>query len=240
MRFLLLLLSIPLPMLAQESPLFPRASVRGGLSSGSFRTTARIDPETAGEEGTWIEFERDLGLDDARRLRRFEAEWRPFRRHELEATYFSARRSGIAQIDRDITFRNQTYPVNAMVTTRFDLDYASLTYTFWARRSDHDGIGITLGAATLAIDASIRAESGGASATLEQKADTDLPVALAGLQSRVAITPRLHLLANAATLPHVSIGDYSGDAVTAAAQLEYRPLNRLGIGAADHYFPLNV
>jgi hypothetical protein len=237
MRLLLLFLASTLPLAAQESLLFPRFSVTGSTSPASFETNARIDPETTlAAVGTLVSFERDLGLEDSRTLQRFSAQWRPFRRHELAATYFSAPRSATRQITRNITFRNQTYPVDALVTTQFALDYASLTYTYWARRSDRDGLGITLGAATLSMDASVSV----AQTTISQQADTDVPVALAGLQGRVAITPRLHAEASAATLPRVTIGDYSGDALTAAARLEYRPLNWLGIGGAYHYFRLNV
>ena len=46
MRLLLLVLVLPLPLAAQESPLFPRASVTGGVSPASFETNGRIDPET--------------------------------------------------------------------------------------------------------------------------------------------------------------------------------------------------
>lgn len=237
MRLLLFFLAVTVPLGAQESLLFPRFSVTAGTSPSSFETNARIDPETTlAAAGTEVSFERDLGLEDARTLRRVSAQWRPFRRHELAATYFSAPRSGSEQITRDITFRNQTYPVDALVTTQFDLDYASLTYTFWARRSDRDGLGITLGAATLSMNASVAV----ATASVSQQAKTDVPVALAGLQGRVAFTPRLHAEAGAATLPRVTIGDYSGDALTAAARLEYRPVNWLGVGGAYHYFRLNV
>src|SRR6266498_3754953 len=49
--------------------------------------------------------------------------------------------------DREFRFRNNVYPVHALVTTGFDLTYWSATYTYWARRSARDGFGITLGAA---------------------------------------------------------------------------------------------
>jgi hypothetical protein len=240
MRLLFVLFAFALPLAAQESLLFPRFSVTGGTSPASFETNARIDPEFGVQEGTLVSFEHDLGLEDSRTLQRFGVQWRPFNRHELAASYFSAPRSGREQINRTIVFRNQSYPVNALVTTQFDLDYASLTYTFWARRSDRDGLGITLGAATLSMDATVSSQQTNTLVSVTQQADTDVPVALAGLQGRVAMTPRLHGEASVATLPRVSIGDYSGDALTAAARLEYRPLRWLGIGAAYHYFRLNV
>lgn len=239
MRRILLIFVIALPVSAQDL-LFPRFSVTAATSPAEFETNARIDPETAGGTGTLVSFERDLGLEDSRTLQRFGLQWRPGHRHEFGLMYFSAPREGFEQIDRTIVFRDQTYPVSALVTSELDLDYASLTYTFWARRGQRDGLGITLGVATLAMDASVTAEQLGQSVTVTQTAETDVPVALAGLQGRFALLPRLHAEANIATLPRVTIEDYTGRAVTGAARLEYRPWDWLGIGAAYHYFTLDV
>ncbi|PYQ26924.1 MAG: hypothetical protein DMF56_22370 [Acidobacteria bacterium] len=240
MRLLFVFLFASLSAAAQDSLLFPRFSVTASSSPALFETNARIDPEVTGQQGTLISLEHDLGLDDSRTLQRFSVQWRPFRRHELAATHFSAPRSATQPIVRTITFRNQIYSINTLVTTQFDLDYTSLTYTYWARRTERDGFGITIGAAALSMDASVSTLGFDVTVTQTQRADTDVPVALAGLQGRVAFLPRLHGEASVATLPRITIGDYSGDALTAAARLEYRPLNWLGIGAAYHYFRLNV
>jgi hypothetical protein len=238
MRPLALLMLFTTPLFAQE--LFPRFSITAGASAAQFDTNVRFDPDNTGSSGTVVSFERDLGLEDARTLQRFGVQWRPFRRHELAATYFSAPRSGFEQIDREIVFRDETYPVRALVTTELDLDYASATYTFWARRTDRDGIGITLGAAALSFNASILAETEDQTVTISERAETDVPVALAGLQARVALLPRLHAEGSVSTLPRVTIEGYTGDAITANARLEYRPLSWLGVGAAYSYFRLNV
>ena len=240
MRLLVISLVLALRLAAQESPLFPRFSVTAGTSPARFGTDVRIDPETSTEEGTRVSFERDLGLEDSRTVQRFGLQWRPLRKHELAASYFSAPRSGFEQINREIVFRNEVYPVNAAVTTQFDLDYASLTYTYWARRGTRDGLGITLGAASLKMDASVSAVRPDVSVTITQQAETDVPVALIGAQGRIAFTDRLLAEASAATLPRVTIEDYTGRALTAAARVEYRPLRWLGVGAAYTYFHLDV
>jgi hypothetical protein len=242
MRFAAFILALTLAssLAAQESLLFPTFSITGASSPANFETNIRVDPETSGEEGTEVSFERDLGLEDARTLQRVGVQWRPFRRHELAATYFSAPREGLEQIDREIVFRDEVYAVSALVATEFDLDYASLTYTYWARRSDRDGLGLTLGAATLAFDASVTANRPGTSVTVTQTAETEVPVVLVGAQGRVAFLRRLHAEASIATLPRVTIEDYTGRALTGQARLEYRPLNWLGLGAAYHYFRLDV
>jgi len=110
MRLLFVFLFASVSAAAQESLLFPRFSVTASSSPASFETNARIDPEVAGQQGTLISLERDLGLDHSRTLQRFAVQWRPFRRHELAAMHFSAPRSATRSIVRTITFRNQTYP----------------------------------------------------------------------------------------------------------------------------------
>ena len=237
---LLAIVLFALPIAAQDTPLFPRFSLIGGSSAAEFETNVRIDPEAGSSVGTLVTFERDLGLEDSKPLPRFELQWRPFARHELAATHFSASRAGFEEIDREIVFRDQVYPVRADVATEFELDYWSLTYTYWLRRAERDGFGLTLGAAKLGFDVSITATREDSSVTLSQEADTDVPVALAGLQGRVAFTNRLHGEASVATLPSVTIGDYTGSALTGQARLEFRPLRWLGVGAAYDYFKLDV
>jgi hypothetical protein len=225
---------------AQDAAVFPRFSVTAATGPAAFDTNARIDPDDAAGEGTLVNFEDDLGLEDSITLQRLGVQFRPFARHELAGSYFSAERSGFEEIDRDITFRDEVYRVNARVTTQFDLEYLSATYTYWARRSERDGLGITLGVATLSMDAAVTAEQPGQTVSATQSAETDVPVALGGIQGRVAFTPRLLGEASVSTLPSVTIEDYTGHALTANARLEYRPVRWLGIGAAYHYFRLDV
>ena len=225
---------------AQESPLFPRVSVSGGRYGGHFTTDVRLDPDVTGGEGTRIGFERDLGLEPDESLQRFALEWRPLARHELAGSYFSSSRRGFQQITRDFVIRDTTYPVNALVTTGFDLKYWSATYTYWARRSARDGFGITVGAAGLSLDASVIAQRPDFTVTANETANTDVPVALVGAQWRVALSNRLLAGASAATLPRVTISGYTGRALTGGAHVEYRALQWLGVGAAYNYFRLNV
>lgn len=237
MRLAVILL-LAFPLAAQD--LFPRFSITGATSPAEFETNARIDPENAGGEGTLVNFERDLGLEESRTLQRFGVQWRPFARHELAASYFSAPRSGFEQINRNITFRDEVYPVNALVSSQFDLDYWSATYTYWARRGTRDGFGLSLGVANLELNASVTAATIGSVATVTQTAETEVPVALIGAQGRVAFTRTILGEASMATLPRVTIEDYTGRALTGNARLEYRPVRWIGIGAAYHYFKLDV
>lgn len=236
--FALLLLTVPLA--AQDSPLFPRVSLTGGGATSEFDTNVRVDPDDGASEGTLVNVERDLGLADSRSVTRFDLQWRPFARHELAVSHFSAPRRGFAFIDREIVFRDEVYPVQALVTTKFDLDYWSATYTYWARRSERDGFGLSVGLATLAMDASVTAERPATTFTVTQFAETEVPVALGGVQGRIAFTPRVLGEASVAALPRVTIEDYTGRALTASARLEFRPVRWVGVGAGYSYFRLDV
>ena len=240
MRRLILLFCIAPVALAQNDVLFPRFSVTASASPADFATNIRVDPENASGQGTLVSFENDLGLEDSRTLNRFGVQWRPFARHELAATYVSAPRSGFEQIDREIVFRDETYRVSALVTTELNLDSFTATYTYWARRGERDGLGLTIGVATLAMDVAILAEQPGQTVTAREEAETDVPVGLLGAQGRFAFTRHVLAEASVATLPRVTIEDYTGSALTGNARLEWRPLDWLGLGAAYHYFRLDV
>jgi hypothetical protein len=238
MRRLVLLFLIAGPLYGQE--LFPRFSVTAGASAANFDTNVRIDPEQTNEAGTVVSFERDLGLEDSQTVRRLGLQWRPLTRHELTWVDFSADRNGFEQIDREIQFGDDTYPIRALVTSELDIGYTSVSYTYWARLTERNGIGVSIGVAGLSFDASVIAETEDQTVTFSERAATDVPVALAGLQGRVALMDRLHAEGSVSTLPRVTIEGYTGDALTGNARLEYRALPWLGIGAAYSYFRLNV
>jgi hypothetical protein len=69
---------------------------------------------------------------------------------------------------------------------------------------------------------------------------SDVPVALGGLQGRLAFTDHILGEASVSALPRVTIEGYTGRALTANARLEYRPVRWLGIGGAYNYFRLDV
>lgn len=229
-----------LPLAAQQTPLFPVVSITSSSGAAEFETSIRVDPGDGLTEGTVIGLEDDLGLDSSRTLQRFTIEWRPLARHELAASWFSASRDGLQQIDREIVFRDEVYPVQALVATGLDLDYRSVAYTYWVRRTERNGVGITLGAAAISIDAAITAERPDISVTISESADTDVPVALAGIQGRIALSRTVHALLNASALPRLTIEDYTGSAAVAVAAVEWRPVRWLGVGGAYHYFRLDI
>jgi hypothetical protein len=97
-------------MLFAAAPLFGRilTCFRGSASLPKamwliFGTKLRVDPHVEGLPGTTIDLEKNLGLASSKTLTRGSVEWRPFRRHEIELSYFpdaAARRSDHRPADR--------------------------------------------------------------------------------------------------------------------------------------------
>ncbi|HVS33804.1 MAG TPA: hypothetical protein VMS98_20380 [Thermoanaerobaculia bacterium] len=237
MRLILITLLVATPAAAQD--LFPRFSVTHGFYRATFSTDVRVDPEEQGLQGTAINIERDLGLQSGQQVGRFAVQWRPFQRHEIAYSRLSTSRDGFRAIDREIVFQDEIYPVQALVTTSVDLDSWDATYTFWARRTDRNGAGIMLGVTGLSIDSRLGARTPGQSLTIEQRAATDVPVAMIGAQGRLALARRLYLSAAIATLPQVDIDTYSGSALSGTAAMEYLVARRLRLGLAWNYFSLD-
>ncbi len=90
------------------------------LSLGTFMlsTNTKIQVNgSAGQVGTDVDLNRDLGFKDADRFR-LDGTWRFFKRHKLRAMYFSTSRSSTGTLQRDITIGDTTYPVDATVTAK--------------------------------------------------------------------------------------------------------------------------
>jgi hypothetical protein len=240
-RLAILLVFFAATTASAQSDLFPRFSVSGGRYLSRFDTDVRVDPDqTGGGFGTTINLERDLSLERSPSTNHFALEWRPFDRHELAGTYLSVPRSGFRAIEEQIVFRDVTYPVRAQVTTQVNFRYWDATYTYWARKTPTDGLGITLGVAGLSLDAMLEAVAENQQFLAQERASTDVPVALAGAKWRFAIARPLLAEVKATALPRIHIQDYSGRALNASASLEFRIAHTVGIGAAYNYFTFDA
>ncbi|HEX9162288.1 MAG TPA: hypothetical protein VF980_11325 [Thermoanaerobaculia bacterium] len=242
MKGIIFVVLLAAPLSAQQTAaVFPTFALTGGGYSGEMTTDIRLDPLTTGlPPGTTVNLERDLGLQTTNNIHRFTAEWRPFARHELDASYFSARRTGFRNIDQVITFGDVSFPVQAAVSTQMKLQFADVDYTYWAHKTPTNGFGLMLGVSSIKIDAQAAARRPGEiEISLRQNASTDVPVPVIGAQLRQAFTRRLLGEIRGAVLPNVKVQNIKADARTANASLEYRLADFVGVGVAYNYFNLS-
>ena len=222
-----------------NTDLFPRFGFTAAGYAGDFGTQLRLDPHVEGVEGTTLDLEKNLGLDTSETLKRAAIEWRPFQKHEFGLGFFSTQRRGERTIDKQIVYEDTTFPVQADIHSKFDIDFWDLSYTYWVRQASNDGIGINAGVMGMRIQGALSASSTLASATLEQEASTDLPVPVLGLEGRWQFGGHVFAGARGAVLPRVTIGDYQGEAYVARAALEYRFARIVGLGVGWNYFNIN-
>ena len=241
LSLILCVLCVAAPAVAQRNrELFPTFTLTGGGYLGDFGTKVRVDPHVEGLQGTTIDLEKNLGLESSRTLTRLGLQWRPFRRHELELSYFQTKREGRRVIDRQIVYEDTTFPIQADVRSKFNIDFWEATYTYWARQTERDGIGINLGVTGMRVDGELAVRRNTDNAILlSQTASTDVPVPVIGLEGRWLLTDRVMAMGRGEVLPKVSIKDYQGSAYVGKFSLEYRAFRNVGVGVAYNYFNLN-
>lgn len=225
---------------AQTNPvLFPRFGISGGGYLTDFGTTLRVDPHVEGLQGTSIDLERDLGLTSSKTLTRAGIEWRPFDRHEIDLAYFRTQRRGNLNINKQIVYEDTTFPINANVRSRFDIDYWDLSYTYWARKAANDGLGVNIGVMGMSFNGELNASVAGISATLQQDAKAKIPLPVIGVEGRWAIGSHIATTLRGSFLPEVSFKDYKGQAYLGRASAEYDIGQWLGLGLGYNYLKLN-
>ena len=99
----------------------------------SSETEVRLDGEFS--QGTEIDLERDLGLEDADRFR-FDGLWRITPRHHLRGAYYALDRDAERRIDREIDFGDIVIPVQGEVSANVDTAIAQLSYEYAFARGE--------------------------------------------------------------------------------------------------------
>ncbi|GAB3509408.1 porin family protein [Pseudoxanthomonas daejeonensis] len=118
-------------------------SARVGGYVTEFDTKMRADGQA--DDGTRIDLERDLGIDQNNVLAIIGATWRPWEKHEFGLSYYQDDGDATRQIDRDIEFDGVVYPVSSTLRANLNLDAYEASYVYWAMDRDSWVLGPRLG-----------------------------------------------------------------------------------------------
>jgi hypothetical protein len=113
---------------ASSSPITDRFALRVLYWPASLTTNLRLDP-TAGNPGTQLVAEDDLGLDDKKQEARMEMIIRLRERNRLRIDYLKLSRLGDQVINQQIVFGDQTFNINDRAQTALEWRNLTLTYT---------------------------------------------------------------------------------------------------------------
>ena len=153
-------------------------SFRVGGYITQFDTKIRADGET--DEGTRIDLQRDLGMDQDNIVAFVGATWRPWEKHEFGLSYYQDDGEATRRIDRDIEFDGNLYQTSSTLRAELNLDAYEAYYVYWAADRDAWTLGPRLGLVWYRIDLSLemRLDANGnpvGGGGIRGEADADLP-----------------------------------------------------------------
>lgn len=218
------------------SPITDRFYVRASFFSPSVQTSLRVD-SSAGDPGTFVSAEKDLGLRGRAYQGRVELMFRLGGRNRLRVDYYESDRSGSTALTRNVNFADQSFLAGDVAATSLDLRMFGLTYTYSFLKRDRFELGGGLGVYLMQGDA--RGQVPARRLSQEVSGVAAFPsLALDGtwrISSRFAFVARGQYLKATVDGNSGSIGDYHAD-----FQYRWRPNFAVGVGFSSMKVLLDV
>lgn len=152
-------------------------SARIGGYVTDFDTKMRADGQT--DDGTRIDLERDLGLDQSNAIAIASIAWRPWEKHEFGLSYYRDSADATKQIDHDIEFDGVVYETSSTLRADLDLDAYDIYYVYWALDRESWVMGPRLGLVwySIGLDLSLEVDANGnqVGGTVSSSVSADLP-----------------------------------------------------------------
>lgn len=142
-----------------QNHLYDKFQVTGSGTFLIYSTTIRIDPEGGGD-GTTIDAEDVLGLDQNNFQPRVAGRFRMGRRHELELGFQWADRRAEKVLTETITIGDSTFDAGLRLNSRLNTSQAFLNYRFAFTAKESTMLGFTVGLGPIFLDERIEAIAG--------------------------------------------------------------------------------
>jgi hypothetical protein len=185
-----------------------RFRVFAGLYAPLNNTKIRVGSEN-GDYGTTIDLEDDLGFSDYTFSAVAGIQWRISRRSRLDFEHFYINRKSTRTLDKEIEFRDHTYPVYAKVTAFFDTNISRLAYGYaFVSRPKYE-IGALVGAHVIFGDIGLNLDTSIGEAQVSDNFNFTAPLPDFGLWSEIVLTPKLGLNVNVNYLA-IKVNDFEG------------------------------
>jgi len=179
-------------------------------------TTLRLDPSLA-VQGTPLDAEHDLGLDDSKLLTQAEITLLPGERHLVRLSGMSVSRSAQTLLERDIVFDQEIYRANERVDSELDLVTVGLTYGFRFVARERGEFTGTFGIQVVSVEANAVVRS----RVIREAESGVAPLPLVGLEGRFDFTERMSAEARLQYLS-ARLDDVEGSIVDARTAVSWR------------------
>lgn len=203
------------------------------------KTRTTVDPSNPlFPPGDPIDMENDLGLEKDLTLGRLDGYFRLGRRHRIQAGYFTLERDGSRVINRDITFGDRTFQVNATVQSEAKNSILEVGYMYSIVQNERFELSGTFGVHWLDVETRLTGNTGGGNVETES-ASAAGPLPLFGLDVDYALGARWILSFRAMRFA-IEIDEYDGSLTDLRASIEYFFLENFGVGLGVNDFDLDV
>lgn len=204
------------------------------LLGAAFDTQLRVDPSLT-VQGTTINAEDDLGLDDTQFLILGELTLLPGDRHLVRLNGLSARRSAQKILNRGIVFEDEVYFRGERVDSELNLTMFGLTYGYRFIARERAELAATFGIQIADVEANAVVRS-----RVVRDAESGVaPLPLVGLEGRFDFTQRWSFEARVQYLT-ANIEDVDGSILDARAAIAWRTNPHLVFGLGYRWFAVDI
>jgi hypothetical protein len=206
----------------------------GGFATES-DTTVQINSELG--VGAVVDLENALGVERSFQTYRIDAKWRlgERRRHEIELHYFDSKRTGAKKLNQEIEIGDQVFPIDAEVSTEWNLEFINLDYVYNFLMDDRVRLGVSAGLHTTGIGLKVE-EVGGAKV---EEDEFTAPLPMLGLRSEVILAPgwRLRMDLN---FFYLEYEEFTGSLSDTYVGVEWLPWKNFGFGLGINHINYDV
>ncbi len=199
-------------------------SLKVGAIQFSGIETSYLADVNGGPLSTTIDFDRDLGVSDSEGSYLLEGIYWLDSKQRLDLSLYNIERSGDKRIEREITFGEETYGINTVVESEFNMQTMIATYSYLFHSHEKVDLGFTAGLHINEIELSLETDVGDARETVKQTAP--LPVIGLLLSYRLSEAWTINYQNRVFAL---SFDSYRGSLNDSKIGFEYRVHKNLGV-----------
>jgi hypothetical protein len=202
---------------------------RGKLYLGLFVTDRATDTRLDSDSGigTDIDFEEDLGFKRSMSVARFGGSFYLQPRQSLDFAVFDLSRDASRRIDETIIFGDQTFVIDTLLSSTFDLTISKIDYTFAPLSRPRGFLGINAGLYVAATKVSLFL----AGQSIGESEDLTAPLPVIGFRGEYELTDRI-TLGGAAQYFSIEVDDTSGSLRDFYIGADYSFGERFAVGLA--------
>jgi hypothetical protein len=211
-----------------------RFRVEALLFGAGYDTKLRIDPSLT-QQGTDLDAEDDLALDDSELLVQGEITLLPGKRHLVRLSGLSGRRSAQTTLKRNILFDDEQYFVNERVDSKLNLTMVGLTYGYRFIARERGELAATFGILVTEVEANAVVRS----RVIREDESGIAPLPLLGLEGRFDFTQRWSVEGRLQYLT-ADVEEVDGEILDVRAALTWRHNPYLVYGLGYRQFSIEI